>query len=293
MEVISLANKLAQPHILTNEVGIAITRTYTDLNFLSHDDLLVEGCCIILIEEGRTSMTISSEACTVEAGELLYINNGQNISDIMISADLQFRAFFLSLELAGTLASRINLNWKIRSGMMLSKYHKATLTQSEISTICLYYDMLDSKRTPTIHQHNEIVALCSAFCYCTLDIMTSHSPSTNTQTTTDYSITEQHFNRFMNLLLNDDTIHHKVSIYAEKLCITPKYLNIICQKAVHQTPSELIEKEITLRATKLLHDNTLSIKQISQQLGFNNQSHFGSFIRRITGTSPQHIRKKL
>ena len=59
-----------------------------------------------------------------------------------------------------------------------------------------------------------------------------------------------------------------------------------------KTASKIINEEIVTQAHLMLKDPDLSIKQISSILGFTNQSHFGSFIRKETGVSPQALRKK-
>nr|MCR4958426.1 helix-turn-helix domain-containing protein [Prevotella sp.] len=43
-------------------------------------------------------------------------------------------------------------------------------------------------------------------------------------------------------------------------------------------------------AKLLLRDNTKSIKQIAEMLGFANQSHFGTYFNRKAGMSPQMFR---
>lgn len=293
MEVIDFNNQENQRYRLSGDAEIALTRSTCDFDLMSKDNLMLKGCCLILIESGKSSFLVSGEECKVEEGEIVFVNYGQRISDIMVSANFQFRAFFMSLEFTEKLVSRINLNWRLRSGMMLYKYAKSTLNEAEISSIQLYYDLLDSKRTYMPHEKQEIDALCAAFGYYTIDVVTGHGLfdiDGVENTTCERNVIEQHFERFMHLLVDSPTIERKVNVYAEKLCITPKYLNIICHKAVQQTPSALIDKEITQRATKMLNENTYSIKQIAQQLGFNNQSHFGTFMRRMTGKSPNQLK---
>ena len=295
MEIISLDNPKAQDKRLSNELDIALTRNTRDFDQLMHENIVLEGCCIILIEEGKANFKISGEECATEAGELVFINNGQSITDVMISTSLEFRAFLLSVDYSNSIASMINMSWKLRSEMMLSKYCIIKVGESEMRNIGLYYDLLDSKRQQTPHQQQEIKALCSAFSYFMLDLIAKHEMFVSQdieKTTVEYDVTEQHFSKFMQLIYDNPTIEHKVKVYADKLCITPKYLNIICKKAVNQKPSDIIEKEITQRAIKMLKENDLNIKQIAQQLGFSNQSHFGTFMRRVTGQSPLDIREK-
>jgi len=176
--------------------------------------------------------------------------------------------------------------------MMSTPYLKISVSEEEMLTLCLYYDLLDKKRQQTSHQQEGIDALCDAFGYEMLDIIEHHGLLSHPDQpdAIEYSAIQQHFNRFMQLLVDSKHIERKVNWYATQLCITPKYLNTICQQVAQQTPSSIIERELTERAIQLLKENKLSIKQISSQMGFNNQSHFGTFLRRTTGKSPQQIR---
>jgi len=295
MEIISLDSQLGQQHKLSEYKGIALTHDITELNCLMQESLLLNGIGIFYISKGKASFCVTKETCMVQEGELVFINHGQEISDIMISANMQFCAFFLSVEFMESLASRLNLEWTLRNGMVYFKHLKIALTESEQRNICLYYELLDSKRQQTRHQQQSIDALCEAFGYEILDLMDNHgqlSEEELQQMGSDYGAAQQHFKQFTYLLLNNKRIERKVSWYASQLCITPKYLNIICQQITQQSPSSLIEKEITQRAIFLLREKQLSIKQIAEYLGFNNQSHFGTFFRRQTGLSPQNFRNE-
>ena len=47
------------------------------------------------------------------------------------------------------------------------------------------------------------------------------------------------------------------------------------------------------RAKELLMNPTLSVKEISQQLGFSDQYYFSRLFKHRTGTSPLHYRRHL
>ena len=81
-----------------------------------------------------------------------------------------------------------------------------------------------------------------------------------------------------------------VKFYADKLNITPKYFNSICKFVTGKTASQLINEELVNLARTMLSDPDLSVKEIAAALGFANQSHFGSFMRKETGSSPVALR---
>lgn len=84
---------------------------------------------------------------------------------------------------------------------------------------------------------------------------------------------------------------HSVAAYAELLFVTPKLLNrkILREKGI--PPNVIIKKRIILQAKRLLVNTDLTVKEISDQLGYNDQSYFIRFFKIQTGRSPIEFRK--
>ncbi|WP_172276562.1 helix-turn-helix domain-containing protein [Chryseobacterium sp. LAM-KRS1] len=96
--------------------------------------------------------------------------------------------------------------------------------------------------------------------------------------------------RFHELVETYYKTQKSVAFYAEKLCITPNYLGVLCRKQYKISPLEFIKQRIVLEAKKLLHSSNKSIKEIVFELGFNNFSHFSYFFRTQTGWTPKNYR---
>ncbi|MBW3467038.1 helix-turn-helix domain-containing protein [Arthrospiribacter ruber] len=80
--------------------------------------------------------------------------------------------------------------------------------------------------------------------------------------------------------------------YAEKLNITPNYLNIICKKHLGKTAYSLIKSRISLEAKRLLSISNITVKELAFELGFQDPANFSKFFREETGTSPSDFRSK-
>ncbi|MBQ2248458.1 MAG: AraC family transcriptional regulator [Tidjanibacter sp.] len=94
-------------------------------------------------------------------------------------------------------------------------------------------------------------------------------------------------NAFVELVHNNYKQQHEVGFYASKLCITPKYLSKIIKEASGKSAVRWIEEFVTTEAKALLNSTTLSIQQISDLLGFESQSLFGKYFKRVVGLSPR------
>ncbi|MBJ6119712.1 helix-turn-helix domain-containing protein [Pontibacter sp. BT310] len=93
------------------------------------------------------------------------------------------------------------------------------------------------------------------------------------------SLIEEHFQQ-----------HKPVSFYAEALDITPKHLNSLCRQYLHTTVADMQNARLLLESKRLLYFSSLSVKEVAYQLGFEDDSYFVRFFRRMTGTTPLQFR---
>lgn len=101
---------------------------------------------------------------------------------------------------------------------------------------------------------------------------------------------EDHYNRFMELLLGRFRDHHDLAYYASELCITPKYLTSLIRKMSGRSATEWINAFLITEAKHLLKYSPMSIQEISYYLNFPNQSFFAQYFRRLTGVTPRVYR---
>lgn len=101
---------------------------------------------------------------------------------------------------------------------------------------------------------------------------------------------EEYFKQFMELLGEHFKQERSVGFYAQKLCITPKYLTTLVKHISGKSVSEWIDIYVVTEAKTLLKYSAKSIQEISYLLNFPNQSFFGSYFKRITGMSPSQYK---
>ncbi len=97
---------------------------------------------------------------------------------------------------------------------------------------------------------------------------------------------EQICGQYLSLVEMHCREQHTVEWYASQMCLAPKYLSNVVNQTLNISPNSCIDKALTRQAKSLLSSTSLSIQQISDRLGFQNQSHFASFFKRRTGFSP-------
>lgn len=82
-----------------------------------------------------------------------------------------------------------------------------------------------------------------------------------------------------------------VKFYADKLCLTPKYLSSVIHQVSGKHASEWLDDFIMLEIKALLKTTNMPIQQIAYELNFSTPAHFGKFFKRITGVSPKRYRQ--
>lgn len=101
------------------------------------------------------------------------------------------------------------------------------------------------------------------------------------------------YNDFMSLVASHYNKRHDVLFYAEKLCISVRYLSKITNDVVGLSPKKIITDYVTQEAKVLLETTNLNIQEISAKLGFASQTAFAFFYKKNTGTAPNMYRNFL
>lgn len=84
-----------------------------------------------------------------------------------------------------------------------------------------------------------------------------------------------------------------VGFYAEKLCISKQYLSLIVREKMRVPISTVISSMRTEIAARMLRDPDKTIQQVAEEMAFSDQSSFGKFFKKHTGTSPLKYRQNL
>lgn len=101
------------------------------------------------------------------------------------------------------------------------------------------------------------------------------------------------YNQFMSLLAKYHDTHHEVSFYADKLCVSTRYLSQITNIFLNISPKDVIDDYILKEAKVYIETTNLSIQEISYKLGFSSQTTFSIFFKRKEKCSPIEYKKSL
>jgi AraC family transcriptional regulator, transcriptional activator of pobA len=84
-----------------------------------------------------------------------------------------------------------------------------------------------------------------------------------------------------------------VEFYAEKLFMSSRNLNMICQNILQRSVSEIIETRKLIEAKNLLVSTHKSISEIGYELGYNEKAYFTNVFKKKSGQTPTEFREEM
>ena len=98
------------------------------------------------------------------------------------------------------------------------------------------------------------------------------------------------FRLFRKLLAENYRKEHELQFYADSLHVSQTYLSRVIRQVSGKTVNNYIAEALYTDARRLLVFTDLTVKEISEQLGFSDQSSFGKFFKKKSETSPANFR---
>ena len=100
------------------------------------------------------------------------------------------------------------------------------------------------------------------------------------------------FDEFINLVNVHCKEHHTINFYADRLCITQRYLGTLVRQASGSTAKEWIDRALINEAKVALRHSDVTVAQLSDGLNFPNPAFFSKFFKRMTGMTPSQYQKQ-
>lgn len=166
------------------------------------------------------------------------------------------------------------------------KHHIVTISTRTATNGTLFHLDMGSIAGTAIPQRSYTTSLASLIYY--LEYIAQNSIELNSAQLTRQ---EEIFQRFISLVNVYSKKERNVNFYADKLCLTPRYLNTVIRQASQQTVMDWINQSIILEAKVLLKHSNLLVYQVSDELNFPNPSFFSKFFKRMTGMTPHEYQQ--
>ena len=98
---------------------------------------------------------------------------------------------------------------------------------------------------------------------------------------------------FINLVGEYMYVHHNVAFYADRLCVTPNYLNKISKVTLGMSTRDYIMDRVVAEAKGLLDITEMTVSEVSHAMGFDTPNYFARFFKKQTGLTPMEYRNRI
>ena len=241
----------------------------------------------VIVLEGSLTLELNTVPYQLEKNCSLFVDRKMVVTGVKHSDDFRCVICALSTDIGFSFFNKSLM----QSVMHLLSNPVITMNQDEVDLMLKYYELLVFKMDhPEMNFARETVRdIIRCFAYDLLSNITKHFNQSDGDDMLRQS--DRIFRKFMLLLAENSNVNRSVKSYADELCVSPKYLTSVCRKHSDSTASELIATSVISRVKQLLLYSDLSIKEVAGEMGFDNLSFFGKYVKKHLGLSPNHYRK--
>ena len=258
----------------------------TDLRYFEEHSCRTEGGAILFCRRGSATVTVDQLRDRITRDTLLLLLPGSILHLNERTDDFRVRFCAFSLELFSEAAYRLDPSFF----HILHEHAIIRLPDRIIEGVRNWFQMASYTyrdrgnifRNTIIRKRLQNVLL-EAF-----DKTQRFAPDVHSQTGTTRQA--DLFQRFVALVHEHCTEQREVAFYADRLCISTRYLSTIIRSVAHSTAKEFIDRSVVLEIKMLLGSTELSVQEIAYRLHFPDQSYLGRFFKKHTGVSPTEFR---
>lgn len=248
-------------------------------------DVAAVGLC----QQGQGCIRIGLRDFELNPGHLFLLLPNQIVENKGIRSDFKGVFWVISRQVLEKLPKMNNI---LSFFFFLKDHPLLELTDEQRETFEDYHHLIGKvvKNRENIYRREAVLGLLQSLFYELCHIVHLQIPS-ETMVLSVKSRKEEIFELFFRLLNTSYQSERSVKFYADKLCLTPKYLSGVVKEVSHKTVSDWINQFVLLEAKALLKSSTMNVQEISDRLNFANQSFFGKYFKHYTGVSPKEFRK--
>jgi len=266
--------------------GLALTDLFSGAH-IPNQTIRMNFIVMALCQSGHAEYTIDTRQQIVNPGDLLFISERHVVDQFQATPDFKCQCLMVSNDYYHSFIQNV----KNMSSLLLfsMNYPVVQLTSREQSVFNNYFEVISQKMSESHHHYRKelVKSLLLAMFYDMSNVIYRvERKGSRPQTRADVL-----FSKFIKLLDENYRMQHRVSWYAETMCITPKYLSQIVSQVSNRTPNEWIESYILLELRVLLRNSGKSIKEITDYMNFPNQSFLGKYFKERMGVGPKEYRK--
>jgi len=244
--------------------------------------------CHAYCYKGYCTFERNEKTFRFEEGDCMIIaRRGDLVKDLKESEDFRVDAIYVTQKFIEL--STPQSNYGMRGHLSLFQNPIMKLTAEQQDTCRRNFNMVKRRLAQTNNRFRHDALMNAVECMI-IDFFDFHAQLYPA----DRFSFQQHqiMEEFINILERGDYRRNRdVSYYAEKLCVTPKYLSEVSKKVSGLPAAFWITRYTSLDISRQLRDRSLSFTDISIMFGFSSLSHFSRYVQTNLGAKPSDFRE--
>ena len=257
----------------------------------SHEAFFIRNTVVLLIKSGSLRVSFQDVLLELFAHDLVVLSKGATLG--ILGTDPQLKLFYLSFSTTFAIEN-CNKQALLDAFYFLSGKNtgKVSLDFKSSLVVSLIYKLLYQVNSDTAIQHvaTELQRISfNLFLYELRCIYGYFVSDYRLNFTRNENLTIQ----FLNILAIHFKEQHNVSFYAGALYVTAGHLNKAVKQTAGKSIKRIIEEALIIEAKNALEEQQITIKLLSEELGYNSSSTFSTFFKKQVGISPTGYRNSL
>ena len=278
---------------LNDNVLIYDFNVESNTTVLSHTPSRADAVGIMMCLAGNMSITINAQefALTPGTAALILPNCTYNVN--ISSFPSQGSLFVLSKELLQDM--RMDMSQIVPLGMHMFHNPCFHFAEEDIELYKQYLNMIRLVSSKSVRHNAEMILGIARSLMAFVHEVMEQELSNSSKTLKNERVSNRNmllFEEFMRLLIENFRSEHQIGFYADKLCLTPKYLSLLIKQTSGRSVSDWIDYCIIMEAKSLLRYSDMSIQQVAYTLHFPTPSFFGTYFKRHVGMTPGEFRQE-
>ena len=283
----SRLSSIVEPHkadmreyfFLNREMGMVRSGNKVFRRLASHlsTPFIIDDHRFGLVTQGEAHITVNLQEKTFRAGMMVLLTPGSIVTDLHFSPDFDMRglALFASYPMPFP-ADRLPgiFNGEVRDFQCPADEQQLDVTHRLMDLIWLMVTSSDSPDRATL---NSLIAALMSH-YDSVYHACERMPS--------FSREQTIYDRFIYLVSRYAKHEHHLAFYADKMCLTERYLGSVVRQVSGLTAKQWIDKSLIACLQAELRHSDKTLAQLADEMNFPNTSFLCKYFKRLTTLSP-------
>ena len=256
-----------------------------------------DGYILFFLKKGRFTLDINIRSYEMRENSLIFMmpgdiikitnNDKQHLDKAEVVFFMMSRAFISDIQ--------IDISKVFKENLHLMHDPCITLNEVQLAIVDDYFSLVKRLLPAPLKNKREIISsLMTSLTYLSTNLWTNQADKAQKERKEPKTSARlnQILERFLALVAEYHTTERGMAFYADKMCLTPKYLSKLVKEASGKSAPEWIDQFVILEAKNMLKYSNMAIKEIVYKLHFPNQSVFYKFFKAHTGMTPSDYRKQ-